>query len=36
VRLEDALGIDPYSVAESLEFPVPFGDFVRLYENLVK
>jgi acyl carrier protein len=36
VRLEDALGIDPYSVAESLEFPVTFGDFVRLYENLVK
>ena len=32
-RLEDSLGIDPFSAAEALDFPVTFGDFVRLYEN---
>jgi acyl carrier protein len=32
-RLEDSLGIDPFSAAEAVEFPVTFGDFVRLYEN---
>ena len=32
-RLEDALGIDPFNAAEAVEFPVTFGDFVRLYEN---
>jgi acyl carrier protein len=36
VRLEDALGIDPFSAADTLEFPVTFGDFVRLYENFGK
>jgi len=35
-RLEDALGIDPFNSAEALEFPVTFGDFVRLYENFAK
>jgi acyl carrier protein len=35
-RLEDALGIDPFSAADTLEFPVTFGDFVRLYENFGK
>jgi acyl carrier protein len=35
-RLEDALGIDPFNSAEALEFPVTFGDFVRLYENFGK
>ena len=32
-RLEDALGIDPFSAAREIEFPVTFGDFIRLYEN---
>jgi len=32
-RLEDALGVDPFSTGENVEFPVTFGDFVRLYEN---
>ena len=32
-RLEDALGIDPFSAAEAIEFPVTLGDFIRLYEN---
>ena len=35
-RLEDALGIDPFNSTEALEFPVTFGDFVRLYENFAK
>jgi hypothetical protein len=33
VRLENALGFDPFDVAEDLKFPVTFGDFVKLYEN---
>jgi acyl carrier protein len=32
-RLEDELGFDPFNAAEAVEFPVTFGDFVRLYEN---
>jgi acyl carrier protein len=32
-RLEDQLGFDPFNAAEAVEFPVTFGDFVRLYEN---
>jgi acyl carrier protein len=32
-RLEDALGVDPFSADEPVEFPVTFGDFVRLYEH---
>ena len=31
-RLEDKLGIDPFNAADAVEFPVTFGDFVRLYE----
>jgi hypothetical protein len=33
VRLEEALGFDPFDVADDVRFPVTFGDFVRLYEN---
>lgn len=33
-RLEDALGIDPFSASEDAQFPVTFGDFVRMYEKL--
>lgn len=33
VRLEEVLGFDPFDVAEDVQFPVTFGDFVRLYEN---
>jgi len=32
-RLEDALGVDPFSAAEEIESPVTFGDFIRLYED---
>ena len=32
-RLEDRLGIDPFSAAEEAVFPVTFGDFVKVYEH---
>lgn len=32
-RLEDVLGLDPFSTAEYAAFPVTLGDFVKLYEN---
>jgi acyl carrier protein len=35
-RLEDTLGVDPFNTAEAMEFPVTFGDFVRLYEKVAK
>ncbi len=33
MRLEDALGFDPFDADETTTFPVTFGDFVRLYEK---
>lgn len=35
-RLEGALGADPFSSSEDVMFPVTFGDFVRLYEDVAK
>jgi acyl carrier protein len=35
-RLEDELGFDPFEAAEDLEYPVTFGEFVRLYEDAAK
>ena len=35
-RLEDAIGVDPFTVSEDAQFPVTFGDFVGLYENVAK
>lgn len=32
-RLEDSLGFDPFATGDDVEFPVTFGDFVRLYES---
>jgi acyl carrier protein len=32
VRLEDALGIDPFSTSDG-HFPVTLGEFIGLYEN---
>lgn len=32
-RLEDELGVDPFSTGEGIEFPVTFGDFVAMYES---
>jgi acyl carrier protein len=33
IRLEDALGVDPFTASEDTLFPVTFGDFVSFYEN---
>jgi acyl carrier protein len=33
-RLEDHLGIDPFTMAEDASFPLTVGDFVRAYENV--
>jgi acyl carrier protein len=33
VRLEEALGFDPFDTNDDLKFPVTFGEFVRLYEK---
>lgn len=33
-RLEDALGVDPFSASEDNQFPVTFGDFVQMYEKM--
>jgi acyl carrier protein len=32
-RLEDMLGIDPFTASEDALFPVTFGEFVKVYEN---
>jgi len=32
-RLEDEVGFDPFDSDELVEFPITFGDFVRLYET---
>ncbi len=34
-RLEDGLGVDPFSNSEDVVFPVTVGEFVRLYEHAV-
>jgi acyl carrier protein len=36
VRLETALGVDPFSTDEEVHFPVTFGDFIGFYENAAK
>jgi acyl carrier protein len=33
-RLEDDLGIDPFTISEDAAFPLTVGDFVRAYENV--
>ena len=32
-RLEDKLGLDPFTAAEDAVFPVTLGDFVKVYEH---
>jgi len=32
-RLEDRLGLDPFTTSDDVQFPVTIGDFVRAYEN---
>jgi acyl carrier protein len=33
MRLEEALGFDPFEAGDEVKFPVTFGDFVALYEK---
>jgi acyl carrier protein len=33
-RLEDDLGIDPFTIAEDAAFPSTVGEFIRVYENV--
>lgn len=33
-RLEDDLGIDPFTIAEDAAFPSTVGEFVRAYVNV--
>jgi acyl carrier protein len=35
-RLEDRLGVDPFSESDDIAFPVTLGDFVRVYENAAR
>jgi hypothetical protein len=35
-RLEDILGVDPFSNAYGSSYPVTLGDFVQFYENAGK
>jgi acyl carrier protein len=32
-RLEDELGVDPFTAAEDVYFPVTLGEFVKFYED---
>jgi acyl carrier protein len=32
-RLEDALGVDPFTASDDVYFPVTLGDFVKVYEH---
>jgi hypothetical protein len=34
-RLEEELGVDPFTVSEDVYFPVTLGEFVKFYENAV-
>lgn len=33
MRLEDALGCDPFDNESVVKFPVTYGDFVKMYER---
>jgi acyl carrier protein len=33
-RLEDDLGVDPFTLADDAAFPLTIGDFVSAYENV--
>ena len=32
-RLEDDLGVDPFTISDDATFPLTIGDFVKAYEN---
>lgn len=33
-RLEDKMGVDPFSMSDDVEFPVTLGEFIGVYENV--
>jgi acyl carrier protein len=35
-RLEETLGLDPFSESDDVSYPVTLGDFIRLYENAAR
>jgi len=35
-RLEDSLGVDPFTASDDITFPVTLGDFVQAYENAAR
>ncbi len=35
-RLEDKLGIDPFTTSDDVYFPVTVGDFIGFYEDAAK
>ena len=35
-RLEESLGVDPFTTSEDAVLPVTFGELVRFYENAAK
>jgi acyl carrier protein len=35
-RLEETLGVDPFTESDDLSYPVTLGDFISLYEGSVK
>jgi acyl carrier protein len=32
-RLEEALGFDPFTESDDVDYPVTLGDFIRFYEH---
>ena len=35
-RLEETLGLDPFTESDDIFYPVTLGDFIRFYENAAK
>jgi acyl carrier protein len=35
-RLEDALGLDPFTSSDDVYYPVTLGEFIRFYEDAAK
>ncbi len=35
-RLEESLGIDPFTDSDDVSYPVTLGDFIRFYERTVQ
>ena len=35
-RLDDTLGLDPFTESDDISYPVTLGDFIKLYENAAK